>query len=162
LVGDYLRETFVAKAKYFFYQERDRYEETLANAGTDSERKRINEIWDAWSKEYKSTRPLLQEEFAQSASNNIKRQAAYDDLKRMLNETGIQNEATSKIRSMIGIYEDYLLNKDTVYNSRSERDIKARDILRESTLAQLKSIAATNENAASVFATLFSNFLREG
>ena len=80
----------------------------------------------------------------------------------MLNETGIQNEATSKIRSMIGIYEDYLLNKDTVYNSRSERDIKARDILRESTLAQLKSIAATNENAASVFATLFSNFLREG
>jgi hypothetical protein len=162
LVGDYLRETFVAKAKYFFYEQRDKYEAALVNAGTDSERKRINDIWDTWSKEYKGARPLLQEEFAQSASNNIKRQAAYDDLKRMLNETGIQNEATRKIRSMIDIYEDYLLNKDTVYNSRSERDIKARDILRESTLTQLKSIAATNENAASVFATLFSNFLREG
>jgi flagellar motor switch protein FliM len=29
-------------------------------------------------------------------------------------------------------------------------------------MAQLKTIAATNENAASVFSTLFSNFLREG
>ena len=63
---------------------------------------------------------------------------------------------------MIDVYEEYLLAKDTVYNSRSERDVKARDIIRESTLTQLKSIAATNENAASVFATLFSNFLREG
>jgi hypothetical protein len=80
----------------------------------------------------------------------------------MLNETDIRNEATGKIRSMIGIYEEYLLAKDTVYNSRSERDVNARDVLRESTLAQLKTIAATNENAASVFATLFSNFLREG
>ena len=162
LVGDYLRETFVAKSKYFFYEQRDKYEAALIAAGTDSERKRVNEIWDTWSKEYKGTRPLLQEEFAQSASNNIKRQAAYDDLKRMLNETGIKNEATTKIRSMIGIYEDYLLAKDTVYNSRSERDINARDILRESTLTQLKTIAATNENAAGVFSTLFSNFLREG
>jgi hypothetical protein len=162
LVDDYLRETFVAKSKYFFYEQRDKYEDALTNAGTDSERKRINEIWDTWSREYKGARPLLQEEFAQSASNNIKRQAAYTDLKRMLNETGIQNEATSKIRSMIGVYEDFLLAKDTVYNSRSERDVKAREILRESTLMQLKTIAATNENAASVFATLFSNFLREG
>ena len=48
-----------------------------------------------------------------------------------------------------------------VYNSRSERDVKARDVIRESTLAQLKTIAQTNPNASGVFTVLFSNFLRE-
>ena len=87
--------------------------------------------------------------------------AAYDDLKRMLNETQISNPATNSIRKMVAIYEEYLNAKDNVYNSRSERDVKARDIIRESTLAQLKTIAQTNPNASGVFTVLFSNFLRE-
>jgi hypothetical protein len=161
LVGDFLQETMVAKSKYFFYQERDRYEQALTAAATDSERARINDVWDAWSKEFKATRPLLQQEFADSAGNNVKRMAAYDDLKRMLNETQISNPATNSIRRMVGIYEEYLNAKDNVYNSRSERDVKARDVIRESTLAQLKAIAQTNPNASSVFTVLFSNFLRE-
>jgi hypothetical protein len=103
----------------------------------------------------------LQQEFADSAGNNIKRQQSYDDLKRMLNETKISNPATNSIRRMITIYEEYLSAKDNVYNSRSERDVKARDVIRESTLAQLKTIAQTNSNASGVFTVLFSNFLRE-
>ena len=161
LVGDFLQETMVAKSKYFFYQERDRYEQALETAATDSERSRIKDVWSAWSKEFKTTRPLLQQEFADSASNNLKRMAAYDDLKRMLNETNISNPATNSIRKMIAIYEEYLDAKDNVYNSRSERDVKARDVIRESTLAQLKTIAQTNPNASGVFTVLFSNFLRE-
>jgi len=161
LVGDFLQETMVAKSKYFFYQERDRYEQALESAATDSERSRINDVWSSWSKEFKSTRPLLQQEFADSAGNNIKRMAAYDDLKRMLSETQISNPATTSIRKMVAIYEEYLNAKDNVYNSRSERDVKARDVIRESTLAQLKTIAQTNPNASGVFTVLFSNFLRE-
>jgi hypothetical protein len=161
LVGDFLQESMVAKSKYFFYQERDRYEQALQAAATDSERSRINDVWSAWSKEFKATRPLLQQEFADSAGNNIKRQQSYDDLKRMLNETKISNPATNSIRRMITIYEEYLNAKDNVYNSRSERDVKARDVIRESTLAQLKTIAQTNPNASGVFTVLFSNFLRE-
>jgi hypothetical protein len=161
LVGDFLQETMVAKSKYYFYQERDRYEQALESATTDSERSRINDIWSAWSKEFKSTRPLLQQEFADSAGNNIKRMAAYDDLKRMLSETKISNPATNSIRRMVAIYEEYLDAKDNVYNSRSERDVKAREGIRESTLAQLKAIAQTNPNASGVFTILFSNFLRE-
>lgn len=161
LVGDFLQETMVAKSKYFFYQERDRYEQALTAAATDSERARINDVWSSWSKEFKATRPLLQQEFADSAGNNIKRMAAYDDLKRMLSETQISNPATNSIRKMVAIYEEYLNAKDNVYNSRSERDVKARDVIRESTLAQLKTIAQSNPNASGVFTVLFSNFLRE-
>ncbi len=74
LVGDFLKETFVAKSKQFYYIQRDKYEEALQNVGTDRERKQLNEAWDAWSKEFKQTRPLLQEEFANSAANNVNKQ----------------------------------------------------------------------------------------
>jgi len=87
--------------------------------------------------------------------------ASYDDLKRMLNETGLSTPTTDKLRKMITIYEEYLYSKDNVYNSRSDRDIKVRDILRESTLQQLKDIAETDANAKGAFEVLFSNFLRE-
>ncbi len=161
LVDDFLKESFVSKDKYFYYTQRDKYEAALENAGSDSERKRINNAWRVWSGDFKSARPLLQEEFANSASNNIKRQASYGDLKRLLNESGINNPATKALRSMVNIYEEYLFTKDNVYNSRSERDIRSREFIRESTLEQLKDIARTNPNAKGAFEVLFSNFLRE-
>jgi hypothetical protein len=162
LVEDFLKESFVARDKYYYYTQVDVYENALANATSDDERKRIKGAWSVWSNEFKSTRPLLQEEFANSAANNIKREAAYTDLKRMLNETNISTPAANTLRKMINIYEEYLYNKDNVYNSRSDRDIKVRDIIRESTLQQLKDIAITDPNAKSAFDVLFSNFLREG
>lgn len=162
LVGDFLRESFVAKSKQWYYTQRDKYEQALSQAPSDYERKRINDAWRAWSTEFKAGRPLLAEEFANSAANNVKRMAAYTDLKRMLREQSINSTAATKIRQMVQIYESYLVQKDTVYNSNSENDIKARDILRESTLSQLQDIAATDANAAGVYEVLFSNFLREG
>ena len=161
LVDDFLKESFVSKDKYFYYTQRDKYEAALENAGSDSERKRINNAWRVWSGDFKSARPLLQEEFANSASNNIKRQASYGDLKRLLNESGVNNPATKALRSMVNIYEEYLFTKDNVYNSRSERDVRSREFIRESTLEQLKDIARTNPNAKGAFEVLFSNFLRE-
>ena len=162
LVGDFLKETFVAKSKQWYYTQRDKYEKALEKAPTDYERKRLNESWRKWSSEFTKTRPLLAEEFANSAANNVKRRASYEDLKRMLNETNISSPAANKMRQMIQIYENYKVQKDTVYNSNSESDIKARDILRESTLSQLQDIAATDANAAGAYEVLFSNFLREG
>ena len=161
LVDDFLKETFVSKDKYFYYTQRDKYEALLENAGSDDRRKRLNTAWKDWSSEFKSARPLLQEEFANSASNNIKRQASYEDLKRLLNESGVNNQATKSLRRMVNIYEEYLFTKDNVYNSRSERDIRSREFIRESTLEQLKDIARTNPNAKGAFEVLFSNFLRE-
>lgn len=161
-VGDFLREVFVSRSKQFYYSERDRYEERLEAARTDSEKRRIKEVWDAWSKEFKATRPLLQEEFASSAANNVKRMASYEDLKRLLSTEPIRTDAANKIRQMISIYENYKTQIDTVYNSRSESDIASRDLLREGTISQLKDIANTDANARGVFDVLFSNFLREG
>ena len=161
LIDDFLKETFVSKDKYFYYTQRDKYEAALENAGSDSERKRINNAWRMWSGDFKSARPLLQEEFANSASNNIKRQASYEDLKRLLNESGIKDKSTDALRKMVNIYEQYLFTKDNVYNSRSERDVRSREFIRESTLEQLKDIARTNPNAKGAFEVLFSNFLRE-
>ena len=133
----------------------------LESAGSDDRRRRLNTAWRAWSGEFKSARPLLQEEFANSASNNIKRQASYEDLKRLLNESGINNKTTKSLKNMVNIYEEYLYNKDNVYNSRSERDIRSREFIRESTLEQLKDIARKNPNAKGAFEVLFSSFLRE-
>jgi len=161
LVDDFLKETFVSKDKYFYYAQRDKYEQLLENASSDNRRKRLNTAWKDWSGEYKSARPLLQEEFANSAANNIKRQASYEDLKRLLNESGVNNDATKALNKMVKIYEEYLYTKDNVYNSRSERDIRSREFIRESTLEQLKDIARTNPNAKGAFEVLFSSFLRE-
>jgi hypothetical protein len=161
LVGDFLKESFVAKAKYFYYEQRDKYEKALQNSPSDAQRRRINAAWTEWSKEYKATRPLLQQEFAESAANNIKRTAAYSDLKNMLNETNISTPGAQKLRQMVNIYEEYLSLVNNVYITRSDRDVKARDILKESTLSQLKDIAETDPNARSAFNVLFSNFLRE-
>jgi hypothetical protein len=160
LVGDFLKETFVAKSKQFYYIQRDKYEEALQNVRTDRERKQLNEAWDAWSREFKQTRPLLQEEFANSAANNVKRMAAYKDLKTMLDETKIVSPAANAIRKMVQLYDDYKLQIDTVYNSRSEADINAREILRTATLAEMQDIADSNPNASGVYDILFSNFLR--
>jgi len=73
----------------------------------------------------------------------------------------VNTQATNTIGRMIQIYEDYLIQKDTVYNSMSEVDIRARDVLRETTLRQLEDIALTNANAKGVYDVLFYNFLRE-
>jgi len=162
LVGDFLQETFTAKSKQWYYTQRDKYEQALEGAVTDYDRKRINESWRVWSGDFKKSRPLLQEEFASSAANNIKRMTAYDDLRKMLQEQPISTPGANAIRRMISIYEEYKVQTETIYNSRSESDIKARDVLRESTLAQLKDIAAQDANAAGVFEVIFSNFLREG
>ena len=162
LVGDFLREVFVSRSQQFFYSEQDRYEERLAAARTDAEKRRIKAVWDTWSKDFKASRPLLQEEFASSAANKVKRLAAYEDLKRLLGTEPIRTDAANKIRQMISIYENYKTQVDTVYNSRSEADIAARDLLREGTISQLKDIANTDANARGVFDVLFSNFLREG
>jgi hypothetical protein len=160
LVGDFTKEIFVARDKQYYYTERDDYEKTLANASSDSERTKLRELWSNWSSEYLKTRPLLREDFASAAVNRPKREAAYADLKRMLSETNVNTKAANAIRQMIVIYENYIVQKDTVYNSRSEQDSKYRDMLRESTITQLEDIAATDSNAREAYYTLFSNFLR--
>lgn len=160
LVGDFLKEVFVSKDKQYFYTQQDVYENALASASTDAAKRRINEAWRVWSKEYKATRPLLQEEFANSAANNIKRQAAYNDLKSMLSDGGVKSESANVLRQMVSIYDNYLTAKDTLYNSQSQRDVDARENLRTSTLQQLKALAQTNPNANGAFNVLFSNFLR--
>jgi flagella basal body P-ring formation protein FlgA len=159
LVGDYLKEVFVARDKQFYYSEQDRYEAELAKASTDRERKRVNEIWSEWSRQYRQTRPLLQQDFAEAAVNQPKRQNAYTDLKKLIGSGKVNNQATRTISQMIGLYEDYLLQIDTVYNSMSETDIRARSVLRETTLRQLEDLALTNPNAKGVYDVLFYNFL---
>jgi len=160
MMDDYLKEIFVSKDKQFYYTQQDVYENALANTSSDSEKRRINEAWRVWSKEYKDTRPLLQEEFANSAANNIKRQAAYTDLKNMLAETNINNKAANALRQMVDIYENYLVTKDTIYNSQTQRDIDARENLKVETIQRLKAIAETDPNANGAFNVLFANFLR--
>lgn len=160
-VGDFLQEVFVSRAKNYFYSQQDIYEKALENASTDRERKMVNESWSEWSKEYKQTRPLLQLEFAESASKTIKRQQSYSDLKTMLDNVDINTPAAQSLRKMVRIYDEYKVNADTVYNSSSDKDINTRQLLRESTLLELKDIAETNPNAASAFETLFAQFLRD-
>lgn len=160
-VGDFLQEVFVSRAKNYFYSQQDIYEKALENAGTDRERKIVNESWLQWSKEYKQTRPLLQLEFADAASSTIKKQQSYNDLKNMLNKVNINTPAAQSLRKMIEIYDEYKVTVDTVYNSRSDKDINTRQLLKESTLLELKDIAETNPNAASAFETLFAQFLRD-
>jgi hypothetical protein len=161
LVGDYLKQVFVARDKQFYYSEQDRYEAELTKARTDRERKRINDVWSAWSNEFRNTRPLLVQDFAEAAVNQPKREAAYEDLKKLVFSGKVNNPATSAIRQMINLYEDYLIQKDTVYNSMSEVDIKARGVLRETTMRTIEDIALTNANAKGVYDVLFYNFLRE-
>lgn len=161
LVGDFLQEVFVARSKQYYYEQRDVYEEQLSKAVTDGERKLLKQKWDGWSKEYTNTRPLLQLEFAESASNSLKRIQSYADLKRMLQSENINTPAAKALREMVQAYDEYEYYSSTVYNSRSEDDLRAREALKESTLLQLRQIAAKDPNASSAYDVLFAQFLRD-
>lgn len=161
LVGDFMQEVFVSRSRQYYFEQRDTYESMLAQTSSDESKKKLREQWSEWSREYRAARPLLELDLAESASKVIERKQSYDDLKRMLNNTNIDTPAASALRRMVKIYDEYKYNVNTIYNSRSEKDVNIRKSLREAALIELREIASTDANASSAYDILFANFLRD-
>lgn len=160
LVGDFLRDVFVQRSKQYYFEQRDLYEDDLAAAATDDQKREIKAQWDSWSKEYRQLRPLLELDLSESASRTVLRSQSYEDLKKMLNQRDIKTPAANSLRQMVKAYEDYRYNIEVVYNSRSQEDVEARANLKDAVLIELKDIASTNANASAAFYALFANLLR--
>lgn len=161
LVGDFLQEVFASRSKQYYYEQRDIYETMLSNTSNDKRKKELKDTWDSWSKEFRATRPLLELELSESAQKVVKRQQAYENLRKMLEETNINNPAANSLRKMVNIYEEYLYNTTIKYNSRSQEDVDARKNLKEAALVELRDVAKENANASAAYDTLFANFLRD-
>jgi hypothetical protein len=159
LIGDYLKEVSVAKDEQLYYSQKAIRDEALTGAFTDRERTIVNDNWQMWSKEFLAARPLLRMEFASSAENTIKRDAAFADLREMITEPNLTGSTINRLREMVREYDDYEIITTTQYNSSSDRDIRTRKSYKESLRLRLQEIAAGDPSAMSTYSVLFSRLI---
>jgi len=161
LIGDYLKEVSVAKDEQIYYSQKAVRDEALTGVVSDRQRVIINDNWQAWSKEFLAARPLLRMEFASSAENTIKRDAAFADLREMIAEPNLTGPTISRLRDMVREYDEYEVLATTQYNSNSDRDIRIRKSYKESLRLRLQEIAAGDPSAISTYSVLFSRLIGE-
>ena len=159
LIGDYLKEVSVAKDEQLYYSQKAIRDEALVGVVSDRERTIVNDNWQMWSKEFLAARPLLRMEFASAAENTIKRDAAFVDLRDMVQEPNLTGPTINRLREMIREYDDYEIITTTQYNSSSDRDIRVRKSYKESLRLRLQEIAAGDPSATSTYSVLFSRLI---
>lgn len=159
IIGDYLKEVSVAKDEQLYYSQKAIRDEALIGVVSDRQRKIISDNWQAWSKEFLAARPLLRMEFASSAENTIKREAAFADLRQMIAEPNLTGPTINRLRDMVREYDEYEVLATTQYNSNSDRDIRVRKSYKESLRLRLQEIAAGDPSAVSTYSVLFSKLI---
>lgn len=163
-IDDFLQDTQSARDIQFYYDQKDLYEEELATTFNDSQKTQLKEQWDIWSRQFKGTRPILQDELAEGGDRQRARQRAYEDLQNML--TGPQatqarkadKKAFDAIKEMSDIFNNYLYNRDLVVGSGANA-LAYKDLLKQNTKTELEKIASENPNAEDAYYVLFSRLI---
>lgn len=161
-IEEFLREVQIAEDRQFYFAQRKNYLETLKATPTDEMKRRVNEQWSEWSRQFMGTRPLLQSEFAQGAANDIRRQEALRDLRNMFaTEKNLPNtKVVSVLKQMLAIYDQF----DAQYSSitdRTEAALERRNLLQEGVRIQLQQLAESNPNTKSAYSVLFAQLIGE-
>jgi hypothetical protein len=160
-LDDYLKEVGAAKDIQFYYSQKEIYETDLANTASDDGKRMIRQQWNTWADQFKSTRPVLQEELGTGgAGRQIQRQRAYQDLVNMLQDKTIttQPKTRSLLSKMVQEFDLYTKSRDSITgNGDTEQNFK--DLLRQSIKIKLQEIAGTNPNAKSAYDVLFSRLI---
>jgi hypothetical protein len=163
-LDDFLQDTQSARDIQFYYDQKDLYEEELATTFSDSQKTRLKEQWDVWARQFKGSRPILQDELAEGGNRQRARQRSYEDLQNMLSGPQATEarkadpKAFDAIKRMSEIYNDYLYNRDLVVGS-SANALSYKDLLKENTKTELEKIASSNPNAEDAYYVLFSRLI---
>ena len=163
-LDDFLQDTQSARDIQFYYDQKDLYEEELATTFSDSQKTRLKEQWDVWARQFKGSRPILQDELAEGGNRQRARQRSYEDLQNMLSGPQATEarkadpKAFDAIKRMSKIYNDYLYNRDLVVGS-SANALSYKDLLKENTKTELEKIASSNPNAEDAYYVLFSRLI---
>lgn len=159
-IDDYLRNVSTARDKTFYYDQKDAYEARLAVTYSDALKQKLRADWDAWSTQFKASRPLLQEELGKGAQTALARRAAYQDLQNMLNDKTVKVEAKTRsiLKQMMTIYDNYKYMNDLQAGAGSQATAY-KDVLKQNTKNQLLALAEQSPNAKDAYNTLFSNLI---
>ena len=163
-IDDFLQDTQAARDIQFYYDQKDLYEEELIVTYSDSQKTKLREQWTLWAKQFKGTRPALQDELAEGGNRQRARQRSYQDLQNMLNGPDAaqarkaDKNAFDAIKQMSDIYNNYLYSRDLVVGS-SANALSYKDLLKQNVKTELENIASRNPNAQDAYYVLFSRLI---
>lgn len=160
--SDFLREVQTAKDVQYYYQQKELYENQLANTFSDAAKTELRKRWQLWSDQYKGTKPLLQEELGAGGGRQIQRLTAFKDLQNMLNdpEVKVQPKTRLILQQMTSEYNRYQSSRDAI-TSNTETAQNYRDLLKANIKSRLQELAKQNSNAQMAYDVLFARLIGE-
>jgi len=163
-IDNFLQDTQAARDIQFYYDQKDLYEEELAQTFSDSQKTKLREQWTLWGKQFKGARPALQDELAEGGDRQRARQRSYEDLQNMLNGPKAAEarkadpKAFDAIKEMSNIYNNYLYSRDLAVGSSSNA-LAYKDLLKQNAKIEIEKIASSNPNAEDAYYVLFSRLI---
>jgi len=161
-LNDFLRDVNTARDVQFYYEQKDAYEAELAQTFAPSAKRALNDQWETWSRQFKGSNPLLQEELGTGSETALKRLAALGDLRSLVNDPSVNVDRESKqtFKRMIDVYDQYINARDAVYGG-SESAQNYKDLLKVNAKAELERLSETNKNTQDAYTVLFSRLIRD-
>lgn len=159
-VDEFLRSVQTASDMQTYYAKKGEYEASLEAVGTDFERSQLRAEWTDWSKNFKSFRPLVQEELAQGGKKAIERQRALDDLQQMLNDNSARKadpKTFDVLKKMNDLYVSYKENYEAL--SQFSGTSILQDSEKEGTIIKMRELSQFNENTLSAYNVLYGRLL---
>jgi hypothetical protein len=163
-LDNHLQDIQSARDVQFYYQQKDSYEEELANTFSDAQKTQLKTMWDTWSTQFKGARPVLQAELGQGAERQRARQIAYQDLQNMIEgpSSALARKsdpaAFDSLKKMSEIYDNYIYSRDLVVGSSATAS-SYKDLLKQNASFALQEIASKNPNAEDAYNVLFSRLI---
>ena len=159
-VADFLKESQVAQDRQFYFQQNKIYKESLAATTSTDQKRRINDAWQTWSKEYMGARPILATEFAKGTETDIRRGEALKDLRNMFaNEKSLPNsQVSSVLKQMLSIYDSFVAASSQI-TDRSDASLRRLEAMKDGTKIQLEKIGSSNPNTKSAYSILFAQLI---
>lgn len=161
-INDFLRDVNTARDVQFYYDQKDQYEAELAQTYSPYMKRQLNEQWETWSRQFKGSNPLLQEELGTGSETALKRMAALRDLRLLVGDPTVKVDRESKqtFKKMIEVYDNYINARDSVYGG-SESAQNYKDLLKVNAKAELERLSQTNKNTEDAYTVLFSRLIRD-
>jgi hypothetical protein len=163
-LDDHLQDIQSARDVQFYYQQKDSYEEELANTFSDAQKTQLKNMWEGWSTQFKGARPVLQAELGQGAERQRARQTAYQDLQNMIDGPSAalarksDPAAFDSLKKMSEIYDNYVYSRDLVVGSSATAS-SYKDLLKQNAKFALQELASKNPNAEDAYNVLFSRLI---
>lgn len=162
-IDNFLQDTQSARDIQFYYDQKDSYEEELANTYNDAQKTQLKLQWDTWAGQFKGARPALQAELGSGAERQRARQIAYQDLQNMIADSAPEARKSDKkafdaLKEMSQIYDNYIYTRDLVVGSSGSASAY-KDLLKQNAKIALQEIASKNANAEDAYNVLFSRLI---